>query len=391
MKTPYKLSEDTFDNREIKAVKKLLDSKEKLTYGKYVKTLEKKIASINKRKFCIMVNSGSSANLIGISSLIHSKKFHLKKGDEVIVPSLSWSTTYSPLIQNYLKLVFVDINVETLNIDEGKIEKSISKKTKAIFVANILGKSCNLQKISKICKSNNLILMVDNCESFLSKSKGILSSKFGSFSTLSSFFSHHFSTIEGGYILTDSFDIYCNALSLRSHGWIREQPQNSKLINKNYSKFEKSYKFVLPGYNLRPNEINAVLGLEQIKKVKDFIKCRKENANFFYNLFRECSNCHLQKYDKESSFFAFAIIFKRNIRNKVLIELKKIGIETRPIVSGNITRNKMIQNSDYKIKEKLINAEIIDKRGIMIGNRSTQFNKKDKKALINLRNIIESF
>ena len=192
MKTPYKLSEDTFDNREIKAVKKLLDSKEKLTYGKYVKILEKKIASINKRKFCVMVNSGSSANLIGITSLIYSKKFQLEKGDEVIVPSLSWSTTYSPLIQNNLKLIFVDINVETLNIDEDKIEKSISKKTKAIFVANILGKSCNLQKISMICKRKNLILMVDNCESFLSKSKGILSSKFGSFSTLSSFFSHHF-------------------------------------------------------------------------------------------------------------------------------------------------------------------------------------------------------
>lgn len=391
MKTPYNLSEDTFDNREIKAIKKLLDSKEKLTYGKYVKKLEKKIALINNRKFCIMVNSGSSANLIGVSSLIHSKKFDLKNGDEVIVPSLSWGTTYSPLIQNSLKLVFVDINLNTLNINENNIEKAISKKTKAILVVNILGQSCNFQKITKICKKHNLILMVDNCESFLSKYKGKLSSQFGIFSTLSSFFSHHFSTIEGGYILTDNFEIYCNALSLRSHGWIREQPNKSRLLKTKYSEFEKSYKFVLPGYNLRPNEINAILGLEQIKKVRNFIKSRKKNAAYFYELFEKTSNCYIQKFDINSSFFAFAIIFKKDIRNKVLVKLNQAGIETRPIVSGNIVKNEMIRNSDHRIFDKLTNSEKVDRDGIMIGNRSFLFDSNDKKALINLRNIIESF
>ena len=391
MRTPYKLSEDTFDNHEIKAVKKLLDSKEKLTYGKYVKKLEKKIALINKRKFCVMVNSGSSANLIGVSSLIHCKKFNLKKGDEVIVPSLSWSTTYSPLIQNYLKLVFVDIDLKTLNINENIIEKAISKKTKAIFVANILGQSCNFQKISKICKRHKINLMVDNCESFLSKHNGKLSSQYGIFSTISSFFSHHFSTIEGGYILTDDFEVYCNALSLRSHGWIREQPHKSKLLNTKYSEFEKSYKFVLPGYNLRPNEINAILGLEQIKKVRNFIKSRRKNAIYFYNLFKNTSNCNLPKFDIESSFFAFAIILKENIRNKVLEKLKQSRIETRPIVSGNIVKNKMIKKSNFRIFEKLTNSEKVDKDGIMIGNRSFPFNKNEKKALMNLKNIIESF
>ena len=150
MKTPFKLSEDTFDYREITAVKKILNNREKLTYGKYVKKLERKIASLNNRKYCVMVNSGSSANLIGVSALLNDKKFNLKEGDEVIVPTLSWSTTYSPLIQNKLKLVFVDIKIDTLNLNEDIIEKAISKKTRAIFAANILGLSCNLKKIDKI-------------------------------------------------------------------------------------------------------------------------------------------------------------------------------------------------------------------------------------------------
>ena len=389
MRTPFKLSEDTFDKEEINAVKKLLDNKEKLTYGKYVKKLEKKVASMNNRKYCIMVNSGSSANLIGVSSLLHMKKYNLKQGDEVIVPTLSWSTTYSPLIQNNLKLVFIDIKRDTLNINEDIIEKAITKNTRAVFVANILGLSCNLNKINKICKKYKLILMVDNCESFLSKHQKRLSAEYGIFSTLSSFFSHHFSTIEGGYILTDDFDIFCYALSLRSHGWIREQPENSKLVYKKYSNFEKSYKFVLPGYNLRPTEINAIFGLEQIKKIKNFIKSRRENAKFFYHLFKETPKYYLQVYDKNSSFFGFAIILKKNNRDKLLKILEKTGIETRPIVSGNIIKNKMIEYSNYKLSGNQYNVNLINNNGLMIGNRSFPFNLKEKKALKNLKNILD--
>ena len=389
MKTPYKLSENTFDHNEINAVKNILDNNSKLTYGKYVGKLEKKIASINRRKYCVMVNSGSSANLIGVSSLIHCKKYNLKPGDEVIVPSLSWGTTYSPLIQNNLKLVFVDIKKDTLNIDEDIIKKAISNKTKAIFVANILGLSCNFTALEKLCKKYNLVLMVDNCESFLSNHDRKISGKYGVFSSLSSFFSHHFSTIEGGYFLTDDFDLYCIALSLRSHGWIREQPKNSKLFRKKYSDFERSYKFVLPGYNLRPTEINAILGLEQIKKIKKFLKSRRTNAKFIYELFNGSTNCYLQKYDKNSSFFAFAIILAKNNRNKILNKLKNVGIETRPIVSGNIIKNEMIINCNHRIVGKLPNTEIIERFGLMIGNRSSLFKKNDKIALQNLKNIIE--
>ena len=263
---------------------------------------------------------------MGLLRLYYSQKYDLKLGDEVIVPSLSWSTTYSPLIQFNLKLVFIDIKLDSLNLDEDLIEKSISKKTKAIFAVNILGKSNNFLKLKKICKKYNLLLLVDNCESFLSKYRNQISAKFGVFSTLSSFFSHHFSTIEGGYILTDDFDIYCTALSLRSHGWIREQPENSKIIKKKYSNFERSYKFILPGYNLRPTEINAVIGLEQVKKVKKFIKNRKKNAKYFYELFKDCKNVNIIEYDNESSHFAFVIVLRKNNRNKIInLLVKKVS------------------------------------------------------------------
>ncbi len=391
MRTPFKLSEDTFNNNEIIAVKKILDNKEKLTYGKYVKKLEKKIAIINKRKYCVMVNSGSSANLIGVSALLHDKKFNLKEGDEVIVPTLSWSTTFSPLIQNKLKLVFVDIKIDTLNLNEDIIEKAISKKTRAVFAANILGLSCNLKKIEKICKRHNLILMIDNCESFLSKYEDKLSSEYGVFVTLSSFFSHHFSTIEGGYILTDDFDLYCNALSLRSHGWIREQPKNSKLLSKKYSEFEKSWKFVLPGYNVRPTEINAVIGLEQLKKIKSFLRARRLNGSFFYELFKNSPKYNLQKFDINSSFFAFAIILNNNNKEEILSKLHKLGIETRPIVTGNIINNKMIENCNFRIYGNIINAELVERNGFMIGNRSFLFTKREKIALYELKKILERF
>ena len=253
-KIMYKLSEDTFDNKEFESVKNLFIKNQKLTYGNNVIKLENKIAKIHNRKYCLMVNSGSSANLLGVAALIYDQKFDLRYGDEVIVPSMSWSTTYSPLIQYGLKLVFVDIDEKNLNININLIEKAITKKTKAIFAVNILGQSCNYTELKKISKKYNLLIMEDNCESFMSAHKKKIAGSFGIFSSLSSYFSHHFSTIEGGYLLTDNFKLYCTGLSLRSHGWAREQPKNSYLIKKKYSNFEKKFKFHLPGYNLRPRK-----------------------------------------------------------------------------------------------------------------------------------------
>jgi CDP-6-deoxy-D-xylo-4-hexulose-3-dehydrase len=392
--TNYSLSENTFDSKETTSIINLVKSGNKLSYGKNVKLLEKTFAKVSGRKYCVMVNSGSSANLLGVSSLIYDKKFDLLAGDEVIVPALSWSTTYTPLIQLGLKLVFVDIDKSTLNIDLDLLEKSITKKTKALFAVNILGMSCNYRKIKKICKKYKLLLMEDNCESLMSKNKNILSGTNGIFSTMSSFYSHHFCTIEGGFLLTDNFRLYCNALSLRSHGWTREQPINSHLISKKYSNFEKLFKFILPGFNLRPTEINAKLGIVQLKKLNKFIINRKKNAKKVYEIFKNLKSAYLQEYNKQNSFFGFAFILTNKLENKrdlIVKYMKKNKIECRPIVSGNITTNPMIKYAEYKIPFKLKSTEYVDKNGFMIGNRSRIITKSEIKILLNFKNFLEKY
>jgi CDP-6-deoxy-D-xylo-4-hexulose-3-dehydrase len=392
--TNYSLSENTFDSKETISIINLVKSGNKLSYGKNVKLLEKAFAKVSRRKYCVMVNSGSSANLLGVSSLIYDKKFDLLAGDEVIVPALSWSTTYTPLIQLGLKLVFVDIDKSTLNIDLDLLEKSITKKTKALFAVNILGMSCDYRKIKKICKRYKLLLMEDNCESLMSKNKNILSGTNGIFSTMSSFYSHHFCTIEGGFLLTDNFRLYCNALSLRSHGWTREQPTNSHLIRKKYSNFEKLFKFILPGFNLRPTEINAKLGIVQLKKLNKFIINRKKNAKKVYEIFKNLKSAYLQEYNIQSSFFGFAFILINKLENKrdlIVKYMKKNKIECRPIVSGNITTNPMIKYAEYKIPFKLKSTQYIDKNGFMIGNRSRIITKSEIKILLKFRNFLKKF
>ena len=392
--TNYSLSENTFDSKETTSIINLVKSGNKLSYGKNVKLLEKAFAKVSRRKYCVMVNSGSSANLLGVSSLIYDKKFDLFAGDEVIVPALSWSTTYTPLIQLGLKLVFVDIDKSTLNIDLDLLEKSITKKTKAIFAVNILGMSCDYTKIKKICRKYKILLMEDNCESLMSKNKNILSGTSGIFSTMSSFYSHHFCTIEGGFLLTDNFRLYCNALSLRSHGWTREQPTNSHLISKKYSNFEKLFKFILPGFNLRPTEINAKLGIVQLKKLKKFIINRKKNAKTVYEIFKNLKSVYLQDYNKQSSFFGFAFILTNKLVNKrdmIVKFMKNNKIECRPIVSGNITTNPMIKYAEYKIPFKLKSTQYVDKNGFMIGNRSRIITKSEIKILLKFRNFLKKF
>jgi CDP-6-deoxy-D-xylo-4-hexulose-3-dehydrase len=390
----YSLSENTFDSKETTSIINLVKSGNKLSYGKNVKLLEKLFAKVSRRKYCVMVNSGSSANLLGVASLIYDKKFDLFAGDEVIVPALSWSTTYTPLIQLGLKLVFVDIDKSTLNIDLDLLEKSITKKTKALFAVNILGMSCDYKKIKKLCKKYKLLLMEDNCESLMSKNKNILSGTNGIFSTTSSFYSHHFCTIEGGFFLTDNFRLYCNALSLRSHGWTREQPVNSHLISKKYSNFERLFKFILPGFNIRPTEINAKLGIVQLKKLKKFIMNRKRNAKIVYEMFKDLKSAYLQEYNKENSFFGFAFILTNKLKNKrdmIVRYMKNNQIECRPIVSGNMTTNPMIKFAEYKIPFKLKSTQYVDKNGFMIGNRSIFITKSEIKILLKFKNFLKKY
>ena len=366
----YPLSLNTWNQKEYNAINEVVYSNT-FTMGKKVREFERKFSSYIGSKYAVMVNSGSSANLLMIASLILDKNINLNEGDEVIVPSLSWATTYYPLSQYKLKMRFVDINLDTLNIDENKIINAITKKTRAIIAVNVLGNPCNFKKLKEICKKNNLLLLEDNCEALGAKYNDKFCGTHGEVGTFSFYYSHHIHTIEGGMIVTDNKDIYHSLLSLRSHGWIRDLPKDNKLFKKKNNEFEESFAFVLPGYNLRPSEINGSVGIEQLKKLNKIIKQRRKNASIFQNFFKDSEKVKIQKEIQFSSWFGFSLILDgclKNKRNHVLRKMSDSNIETRPIISGNFLKYPVTKYFNYSVCGKLKNSESIDSRGFFVGN-----------------------
>ena len=374
----YKLSDDTWNNNELEAIQEVVESRQ-FTMGVKTKEFEEKFAKYFGTKYAVMVNSGSSANLLAIATLIYSGK--LNKGDEIIVPAVSWSTTYYPLSQHGLKLKFVDIDIETLNLDLTKIEQAITKQTKAIFAVNLLGNPNDFDKLKKICLNDNLLLIEDNCEALGAKYKNKYCGTFGILGTFSTFFSHHICTMEGGVVVTDDEELYHYMLSLRAHGWTRNLPKDSKLYKKSSNSFYESFNFILPGYNLRPLEIEAAIGIKQIEKIDEIIETRIKNAGIFTEIFKDNKNISIQKEIGESSWFGFAIILKNELKNKRSEIVKKLienGIEIRPIVAGNFTKNPVIKFIDHEISGKLINADYIHDNGFFVGNHSKLIEKEIK-------------
>lgn len=374
MATPllHPLAETTWDNSEIDAIQRVIQSNF-YSMGPEVGAFEKSFASFHNQKYCVMVNSGSSANLLAIAALFFTKERRpLQPGDEVIVPAVSWATTYTPLSQYNLKIVFVDIDPQTLNIDPNQIRKAITPKTRAIFGVNLLGNPMDFEQILEISKEHDLYLIEDNCESLGAKYAGKLAGTFGLMGTYSSFFSHHISTMEGGMITTQDEELYHILLSLRSHGWTRHLPKNNKVTGvKDDDSFKESFKFVLPGYNLRPIEFSGAIGSEQLKKLPSIIHGRRENASEFQKLFKDHPHIQIQNEVGESSWFGFAIILKPSSpikRDGMISAFAKHGVECRPIVAGNFTKNPVIQYFDHRIVGSLENANYIDENGFFIGN-----------------------
>lgn len=368
----HPLAETTWDQKEIQAIQRVVDTTF-YSMGREVKKFEEEFAEYHKQKYCVMVNSGSSANLIAIASLFYTKdRKPLCPGDEVIVPAVSWATTYTPLHQYNLKIVFVDIDRETMNLNIDDVAKAITPKTRAIFGVNLLGNPMQFDTLLDIIKDRDIILLEDNCESMGAKFKGKLAGTFGIMGTYSSFFSHHISTMEGGMVTTDDEELYHIMLSLRSHGWTRHLPKVNKVTGvKEDDPFKESFKFVLPGYNLRPLELSGAIGQEQLKKLPGLIHGRRQNAQTFQELFSNHPYLDIQKEVGESSWFGFSFLVKETApysRNQIVQHLMKNGVECRPIVAGNFTKNEVIKFFDHRISGDLKNANFIDSNGFFIGN-----------------------
>ncbi|MFD2100197.1 DegT/DnrJ/EryC1/StrS family aminotransferase [Flagellimonas iocasae] len=366
----YTLSDNTWDDKEYEALQSVIESGF-FSMGEKVKEFESFFAKKFNTKYAVMSNSGSSANLLAIAALVYSKR--LKEGDEVIVPAVSWSTTYFPLAQHKLKLKFVDIDRRTLNIDVESLKKAISKQTKAIFAVNLLGNPNEFDKLLELCHENNLILIEDNCESMGASYNGRQLGTYGLMGTFSTFYSHHICTMEGGVTVTDDEDLYHFMLSIRSHGWTRHLPKESNIYEKKEDEFYESFNFIMPGYNLRPLEMEGVLGIEQLKKLDSIIAQRRKNADYFKNKIEGLKGYCTQAEVGSSSWFGFAILLTdKNIgkREELLKVLTHKGIDVRPIVAGNFTRNKAIEFLDYEIFGSLENADYIHNQGFFVGNHS---------------------
>lgn len=373
----YELASSSWDNKELEAIQAVIKT-DNYTMGDCVKQFEIDFAKFTQNKYCVMVNSGSSANLLAIAALFYKKEKPLKRGDEVIVPAVSWATTYYPLYQYGLKLKFVDVDLETLNFNIEELRKAVTDKTRLIFAVNLLGNPNDFDEINNIIKGKNIYLLEDNCESLGGLYKNKQLGSIGLMGTYSTFFSHHMATMEGGLIGTDDEELHHLLLSLRSHGWTRHLPKENKLCVKSDFSFDESFRFILPGYNVRPIEMMGTIGIEQLKKLPDFLKYRRKNAEYFQKLFKDDSRFIIQREIETSSWFGFSFIIKdKNLKREDIIKkLTKANIDTRPIVAGNFARKEVVKWFDYEIFGSLKNADAIDKYGFFVGNH--QFDIQDK-------------
>lgn len=373
MSIKFPLATSSWNQAEQDALQRVIKS-DMFSMGPEVAAFERLFADFFGAKYAVMVNSGSSANLIMTGALFYTKnpELLLKSGDEVIVPAVSWSTTYYPLAQYGLVQKFVDIDRETLNYDLDALEQAITEKTRAIMIVNLLGNPNDFDRIKAIIGARNIVLMEDNCESMGAKFNGKFTGTFAQVGSFSTFFSHHISTMEGGLVTTDDEELYHIMLSLRSHGWTRHLPKENWVTGiKSDDPFEESFNFVLPGYNLRPLEMSGALGQEQLKKLPDLIKGRRENAGLIQEGLRDHPLFSLQAEIGESSWFGFSLVIRPNAgitRVDLLTKLRESGIESRPIVAGNFAKNRVMKYIPHIIHGELSNAEYIDDNGLFIGN-----------------------
>lgn len=344
------------------------------TMGEKVKQFEQDFANYIGSQYCVMVNSGSSANLLMVAALFYTKnpKFKLQRGDEVIVPAVSWSTTYYPLYQYGLKIKFVDIDLNTLNYDLNQLEQAVTDKTKAIMAVNLLGNPNDFDRINQIIGDRNIVLIEDNCESLGATYQNKFAGTFGIMSTFSTFFSHHISTMEGGMIVTDDEEIYQILVSLRAHGWTRNLPKHNLVCGeKSDDPFEESFRFVLPGYNVRPLELEGALGIEQVKRLPGLIAERQKNGKLLQQALNQHPDLLIQLEIGQSSWFGFSLVIRpeSKLSRKSLIEkLNNLGFECRPIVAGNFAKNEVVKYFDSEVFGELKNAEHIDQFGLFVGN-----------------------
>jgi CDP-6-deoxy-D-xylo-4-hexulose-3-dehydrase len=362
------LVKDTINNEDIDRLIEWLKTYPRLTKGNLTVEYEKQWSNYLGCNYSVFVNSGSSANLLMLYALIESGK--LKPGDKIVVPTVSWSTDLSPVLQLGLEPILCDCNLTDLSVDLDHLQEIIVKdKPKLLLLVSVLGLVPEMNNIVDICEKNGIILLEDACESLGSEFQNKKLGTFGLMSSFSTYFGHHMSTIEGGMICTDNKDMFNIIKSLRSHGWDRDLDKDyrNNLRKKHdvINDFESLYKFYYLGFNFRSTDLQAFIGMGQLGRLQDIVERRNQNYNIYQNLikneFWKAPNSNDQKY---ISNFAYPIISLN--RQSITAELINNQIETRPLICGSLG----LQPFWVKRfgKQSFKNADIVDNHGFYLPN-----------------------
>ena len=399
-KLKYPLLSNAFSKSDIRCGLNVLSSKY-ITMSKITRNFEKQFAKKLGCKYALMTNSGSSANLLAVSAIINPMfKNKLKAGDEVLIPAVCWSTSLWPIVQNNLKPVFVDVELNTFNISIEDLKKKITSKTKAIMCVHVLGTSANLNQIKRIINKKNIILIEDTCESLGAKFNNKFLGTFGEFGTFSFYYSHQITSGEGGMIVCNNIKNYNIIKSLRSHGWSRETTFHN-IYKKKFKKLDDRFLFINSGYNLRPTDIQAAIAHSQFKRLNKFIITRNYNRKRIIDKIKKDKKWNNQFYfinpSKQitPSWFGLPILINKkylNKKKKFLNHLTNCGVENRPILSGNFANQPAAEL--YKLNNKrlnFVNAQKVEDLGFFIGLHTKKISNEIaeyiSKSLLNITDM----
>ena len=360
------LVKDTIDNKDIDNLIDWLKTYPRLTKGPVTLQLEEKWSKWLGRKYSVFCNSGSSANLLMMS--VVKERLAGKSNLRVVVPSVAWATDLAPVIQLGIIPELCDCNMDDLSVDLEHLEDIFMRRMPDAFIlVSVLGLVPNMDKIVELCDKYNVMLLEDTCESMGCEYKGKKLGTFGDMSSFSTFFGHHISTIEGGFVSTDDKEIYELLLSLRSHGWDRDLSEETQIKLQNeweVDSFDSMYTFYYSGFNLRSTDLQAFIGLSQIDKLDDWGKKRESNFKMYQKLIK---NDYWKVNPQDDSFisnFAYPVIHPN--RDKIVKVLQENNVEVRPMICGSMGTQPFYVKKYGKLE--LPNVSVVDKYGFYVPN-----------------------
>lgn len=359
-----------------------------VTMGAKVLEFEREFAAVVGSEHAIMVNSGSSANLLALAVLSNSSMpGALRPGDEVIVPAVTWATTIAPILQHGCVPVLVDIDPKTLNLRPEDLSQALSSRTRAIMPVHLLGNPIDMAPLMQFAEEHNLWVVEDTCESLGSSIDGRMVGSFGHCGTYSFYFSHHITTIEGGMLVTDDARVADLARSIRAHGWTREMVHRNEVEAAN-PWIDPRFLFVNVGYNLRPMELQAAFGLVQLKRLESFNESRRTNAEYLLAAMKPLAP-HLEFVTEQqggrSTWFGFTVMAESGeVRRRLSAHLEARGVATRPIVAGNLAVQPAFRDNPHRTVGHLAGATQVGERGLFVGNHPNLSREQ-------LDHIVESF